>query len=174
MSSYIFLPINVGMSDEQAKKILSFPIVGISYQQAMDFCKWRTDIEKRRGSPFKIRLLSIKEFKKYNQLKDSISVDSCSNFNYKGMKICKNGYFQLPDLKNGIMQIASFRSNAFGLYEMSGNVSEIVYEKDSACGGNFDEKAIQALKCKTFIVPNSSTGFRTIAYKIGDFRFEVR
>jgi formylglycine-generating enzyme required for sulfatase activity len=61
-------------------------------------------------------------------------------------------------------EINQFKPNDFGLYNMSGNVAEMVIEKGLAKGGGFRDPGydIRIVSKKTYSVPSDDIGFRVV------------
>jgi len=148
--------------------LLRFPITGISYEQAVAFCKWRTRVQG--GNRFIFRLPTPEEWKEFALLglteserrqgfKDSL-YRVCANFNYKSVACCDenqgklNGYGLYPPVKTGA-------------YDIFGNVSEMTSEKGIAKGGNFTLYANQSHvdSIQFYTKPAIWLGFRCIAEK---------
>ncbi|WP_165020568.1 SUMF1/EgtB/PvdO family nonheme iron enzyme [Dysgonomonas sp. ZJ279] len=106
-----------------------FPVAGVSWEQADAFCKWRTDIfnaanPKTAGfETYRLPTEAEWEFAARNgrsELKypwfsdDTHTRDGLAYSNNRGSN----------DLKDLMTPVASFLPNRFGLYDMSGNVSE--------------------------------------------------
>lgn len=130
-----------------------FPVVGISYEQAIAFCKWRTQTVKE--------FYAIKNKKEY-QIEYSLpskaewellSMSSSSVFNNNGRDEkgratlnCardihdsllidnrpKNGRY--PDVTTSVY---SYWPNRFGLFNSLGNVAEMILEKGFSKGGGW-------------------------------------
>jgi hypothetical protein len=71
---------------------LAFPITGLSYEQVIDFCKWRTDVNGHNRITYRlptekewsdIALKGLSELEKKNGCQDSINSKGCFLFNYK-------------------------------------------------------------------------------------------
>lgn len=149
----------------------AFPVVGISYEQALDFCKWRTNNNKSKIN-YKFRLPTKKEWlelanidlnkKSKNKLKRKQTACQreaenrilCGNF------ICDSAYNV-----TALAPIESYYPNAIGAFNVIGNVAELVSEKGIAMGGHFnsdfDEFAIE--KEYTYTSQKAWLGFRCVA-----------
>jgi formylglycine-generating enzyme required for sulfatase activity len=156
-----------------------YPVVGISYEQAIEYCKWRTEMVRtflaKKGkntlTEFEYRLPSKKEWEtlSYNgwvELSDN-------GFNKKGMR--KFNSLWEPDtatkkLTNDLdnaditSPVYSYWKNIFGLYNMIGNVSEMVLEKGVSKGGSWRHKLDE---CRvgndiTYSKPENWLGFRCV------------
>lgn len=157
------------------------PIVGITYQQALDFCKWRTSRDsilsiKGGGKPrFKYRLPSPEEIDKLNLDVDSIAhrndpKKAGAAFNYKGAKYRlnpkKKEKFEVLFRGIGMAPIhVSFFSEKNGMYNIQGNVAEMTSVEGISMGGSFNHSAKD---CRPGIIQKYSSaaswlGFRCVA-----------
>jgi formylglycine-generating enzyme required for sulfatase activity len=66
---------------------------------------------------------------------------------------------------NYTLTVCSYFPNKFGLYNMSGNVAEMVADEDVAMGGSWNDPGfdIQVTSEKPFKLPNPTVGFRVIS-----------
>jgi hypothetical protein len=168
--------------------ILMLPITGITYEQALDFCRWRTEVQGRYkyrdkyGSKFEFRLPTPDELKiiamhnlnkaeKLNGTKDS--VDYCNqypSFSYKSDVADNMGKL------NVIGQFDNVKwSNVFGkstkLMDVYGNVSEMTSVKGLAKGGNYRLFANQCHpdSVQYYQKPEKWLGFRCVISKISEY-----
>ena len=143
----------------------NYPVVNISYEGAQLFCKWLTDkynnYPKRKFKKVLIRLPNKEEWQKAARggLENTPYpwggpyVEGKCNFH----KVCqasihydkeKNEYVlpkpqeggiasNLGNVRFGTLPVDSYKPNGFGLFNMSGNVAEMVQEKGIACGGGW-------------------------------------
>lgn len=171
----------------------NFPIVGISYEAANEYCKWLT--EKYNQSKNKVykevqfKLLSKEEWifaankgntsKVYTWgsgfLKNNRNQDLC-NFKHTifSFDSAARKYIELPDTTKGnndvtvtTAPVESYYPNSFGIFNMCGNVAEMIDEKGIAKGGGFDDTGynVRIASEKTYTKPRADLGFR-IAMKI--------
>jgi hypothetical protein len=147
---------------------VSLPITGITYEQAVAYCEWKTKVQG--GNKVTYRLPTDEEWKKFainglseiekaKGLRDSMNTKNCNLFNYKIVCNCNK------ELTQGITGIAMFEPNKNGAYDIFGNVSEMTSIKGHSKGGNF---TIFAKQChpdsvQYYIKPESWLGFRCIA-----------
>lgn len=160
----------------------SYPIVGISYEQAKEFCEWRTErvnelLQKTPGSAFKrveYRLPTEAEWELaaagkldtakfpygYEHTKERIKGgDTVRMFNCVYLD-----FDSLSDRQNIVMPVNSGRPNQYGIYNMIGNVGEMVSEKGLAKGGFYD-LPLEFCKIKeqsSYKFPNRYLGFRCV------------
>ena len=143
----------------------NYPVVNISYEGADLFCKWLTDkynnYPKRKFKKVLIRLPNKEEWQKA-----AIGTMTYVPYPWGGPKITghcnfhkvmqasirfdkeKNEYvFPKPnpggiagvigDSWGDTAPVNSYEPNSIGLYNMSGNVEEMIQEKGVACGGGW-------------------------------------
>ena len=175
----------------------NYPVVGISYRQALAFCSWRTaqvnfnyyikenkiaDWENHLKDTFPIRvyyrlptekewellaagekLVSVYPYgidsvyrkwkKKYTRTFNCIYPEDKP----AGSQVKQTGYYTAAG--------RSYWPNSFHLYNMIGNVAEMVQEEGIAKGGSFDHK-LEECKIKNnqpYSGPERWLGFRCVA-----------
>ncbi len=158
-----------------------FPVVGISYEQAMAYCKWRSAF---LTSYFKE---GLKRKKKYKEFKDKevtflfslpdenaweaaaaagLSLDT---FPYGQRALYERDsvlIFNVKEKRGKQEPHAIFDSppNEWGFYNMVGNVSEMIAEKGKCKGGSYLDK-LDHCKIKssfTYKKPEKWLGFRCV------------
>lgn len=167
----------------------NYPVVGISYQQAIEFCKWRSDrvnelnSEKQENKrPYKsvtYRLLTKQEWEMlaagdYNIAKHPYGQDSiykkwkgkyfrAFNYKYDG-KSSQDSLWQ-QERAFYTAPVNSFFPNSFHLYNIIGNVAEIISERGIAKGGSFDHtlEECKIVNDHRYIKPERWLGFRCVA-----------
>ncbi len=131
----------------------NFPVVGVSYEQAIAFCKWRTDRVKEYYALAYKKDWNIEYTLPTKEQWELISMNSSSAFNNKGRdqkgnatlncarekqdtllkdKRAKNGKY--PDVTT---PVNSYKPNQFGLFNSLGNVAEMLLEKGTCKGGGW-------------------------------------
>jgi formylglycine-generating enzyme required for sulfatase activity len=149
-----------------------YPITGLSYQQVIDFCKWRTKIighdtiEYRLPSPeewIKISLIGLSEKERAERMLDSLCKTDCATFNYRLNKLNPD-YDEWGKDGQSIKNVGMFMPNTFGAYDLFGNVSEMTLIKSVAKGGNY---SLNASEChidstQIYVNPEEWLGFRCI------------
>lgn len=148
-------------------KIHDYPVVNISKQAAELYCEWLSEVWNSQQDKYEVefRLPTEKEWE-YAALggKEPKNRD----YPWDG-KYCKNskGEFLAQHkafgLKFGPAKTHSFLPNEFGLYNMSGNVSEMIQDKDITKGGawNNTEKELKIISASK-IEKSPYVGFRPI------------
>ena len=163
-----------------------YPVVGISYEQAVDYCKWRTErthvfMEIKEGKrkaddlnkpyagklKFEYRLPTKKEW-------EALAMPGLNNVNKEKAEKIKSPMYNsivawnyantLKDNADVTAPTASYWPNKLGIYNAIGNVSEMVAEKNIAKGGNWRTlpENLNIWKDEEFSKPNAWTGFRCI------------
>lgn len=157
----------------------NYPVVNISYEAAKLFCDWLT--EKYNADPKKkfkkvlFRLPTEKEWVMAAQGGDSTAIYPWQGKdlrNNKGQIMC-NFTRELNDTIGGkgnrfdnvdvTAPVFSYWENKFGLYNMSGNVAEMLKEKGIVKGGSWRDKSEYLkidMKYKYDGTPQAFVGFR--------------
>lgn len=159
-----------------------YPVVGITYEQAVAFCEWRSRMvnwlynQDPRQNPYPnkkyhYRLPTIEEWESaankfnninaipygYNSVKGDISL-ICDTVLGRGLKINRIDNYT-TNSKNRIEN-----KHLYDLYNMIGNVSEITATKGIAKGGNFllPLDSCTAKSYQTYTKPEVWLGFRCV------------
>ncbi len=154
-----------------------YPIVGVSYEQAIAYCKWRTERVKTvlttkrnfKNQNFEYRLPTKAEWEKLALT--SINIFSNNGKSEKGLHQLNCVYTDTTFLKGTPYKSSdvtapaySYQKNSFGLFNMLGNVAEMVYEKGISKGGgwgnNLEECRIG--KDAQYTKPTAWLGFRCV------------
>ncbi|MCC6181391.1 MAG: SUMF1/EgtB/PvdO family nonheme iron enzyme [Bacteroidia bacterium] len=152
-----------------------YPVVGISYEQTKAYCEWRTNrvklylnIAKRFRTPnFEYRLPTNNEWEQLAELSivvfNNSGKDKKGNylFNFLNTDTIETNDYNKVDI---IAPIKSYQKDVLGLYNMFGNVSEMVLEKGISKGGAWNFKLDDCLAGKNqyYTEPTSWLGFRCI------------
>lgn len=155
----------------------NYPAVGMSYEGATAFCDWLTDWYNKQPK------------KKYNKLvfslpsnqewEEAAAIDSDSLYPWKGQFLRNHKGLYMANFKNdttnyiedGAMfqaETHSYYPNAKGLYNLSGNVAEMVNEKGKHKGGSWEHDGAQikihaADPYQGISKPHPCIGFRVVA-----------
>lgn len=164
----------------QMNHFKSFPVSGLSYEQALDFCKWRTErvryfmnFSKRyvdcdfyyrlpsksewefaaNGSPEVFNRLSPPIVIKANPSTTVINVSWPANLKY-----VEGGSWDHP------IAVRSYMANLLGIFDMTGNVAEMLNEKGLCKGGSFYHHPEEARNGKTLTYQKAAAwlGFRCV------------
>jgi len=122
---------------------LNYPVVGVSYDQANNYCTWRSKLvnEKfKNDKKVNYRLPTKNEFEKAIKL-EQLNISKYYNENLN--------LFKSPEKTKGNF-----------LLFLSNNVSEMTIVKGEAFGGNFNDKSNSL---KFYKSPEKWLGFRCIA-----------
>ena len=160
---------------------LKYPVVNISYAAAELYCKWLTEeynkTPSRKFQKVVFRLPSEMEWVmaakggnpkalypwEGTSLKDKKGNNRSNFFRESKLEMGEPGH--LTDDADVTAPALSYAPNGFGLYNMSGNVAEMVAEKGKTKGGSwFDDVEYIAIDSpqnpKTFYAPSPTVGFR--------------
>ena len=156
----------------------NYPVVGISYEQAVAFCKWRSDrvkefwyIGKRKELNIEYRLPSTEEWELISN--NGTGVFYNNGKNEKG-RILFNHVHPPDDTlgTEGFMSgnadvtapVYSYWKNFFGIFCMFGNVAEMVAEKGISKGGSWRHRLeeCRAGKIIAYTKPTAWLGFRCV------------
>ncbi|HTL81990.1 MAG TPA: SUMF1/EgtB/PvdO family nonheme iron enzyme [Bacteroidia bacterium] len=164
------------------EKYVELPVVGISYWQAQQYCAWRaTEMMKEKnvidgGWKVKGRLLTLDEWTKFqyeigprydsnktDQI-DTINKTGCYLLNIKTDKPCESLLEGWKIYGGGTVAVFSFNPDNLGLYQMFGNVSEMLQEEGKAVGGSYLNYGNE---CRTaniisYSAPQPWLGFRCV------------
>jgi formylglycine-generating enzyme required for sulfatase activity len=123
----------------------NYPVVGISYEQALAFCKWRTERVKEFYSIRYKKELQI-EYRLPGKAEwELISLSALGNGKNKKGEMMLNCVSE-PDPSDTLTYagmadvttpVYSYRKNSFGLFNAFGNVAEMVAEKGICKGGSW-------------------------------------
>ena len=162
------------------------PVVGISYQQALDYCKWRSDrvnelfYMKEHGIGYdvvrdvcydnipklvKYRLPSKSEWIAIAELgydqktlskieKKQLEKKDLYNFNAPVISNAPNNILTVP--------CESYLPNSIGIFDMFGNVAEMINVEGCAMGGSWRNKEISISKIYKYSESNDWVGFRCV------------
>jgi len=172
----------------------NYPVVGITYENTLDYCKWLTSIynqdEKRPFKKVVFQLLTKADWMFAASAGDSNRTfpwgsgyiqnnrkqDLC-NYRHANMEYDSSSkkYVEKVDEQNAIIKqgstftsnVNAYFPNTFGLYNMSGNVGEMIEERGIAKGGSYNDLPFQVMikSEKTYSKTSADLGFR-VAMKI--------
>ncbi len=148
-----------------------YPLVGVSYEQANDYCKWLENIynERLNGSAVvEVRLPTEAEWMK------AARGDMPRAIYPWGGPYTRNGkgaYLANFKVREGFPQsnvttseVYGFTPYGNGLYNMSGNVAEMITEKGISKGGSWNstEEFIEISSRENYDNPSATIGFRPV------------
>lgn len=142
----------------------NFPVVGVSYEQALAFCKWKTTQAKQNGLKHKYRLMTVAEWQELTakgytekQLqKFDKKWPGASLYNFKRANEDNTTY-----ITTAVDGFAAYDNGTHNLY---GNVAELVTEKGIAMGGSWYhlEKNVLSNPKQKYTQPEAWLGFRYV------------
>lgn len=159
----------------RAERHAQYPITGISHEQALAFCTWRTalynDVERRYGdSLFTVtfELPSAQEMDALLTSSDSTN-GTCATFNYNcspcqtQLKISDKLRFIRPG--RDLTPVDGYSPDPLGLMNLRGNAAEMTVSSGIAKGGSYREPASECTSGKTqpYTKPEPWLGFRCVA-----------
>jgi hypothetical protein len=166
------------------------PVVNLSHDAAKLYCSWLTDTyneldhRKKEFNKVAVRLPTEAEWETLALAGKATSAYAWGGpylRNAKGCFLANLDMSEVDDKKSSLescescneynldgaifpAHVGSYLPNDFGMYNMTGNVAEMVAEKGISKGGSWNTKGgIATINNKeTFILPNAETGFRVI------------
>lgn len=165
-------------------EMVNFPITGISYNQSVKYVEWLTSIYKNEvnndqdnGFDIVFRLPKASEWEsmaigglnekmKPNQCLDSTNIKGCMLLNFNATEKCSNYEDYLKNSYGvGSSFVFSFFPDYNGIYNVFGNVAEMVQENGLAKGGSYHHFAKEAKASNTikYNDPQPWLGLRVIA-----------
>ncbi len=156
-----------------------YPVVGINYEQAIAFSKWRTErvkefyyLKNKKELQIEYRLPSKEEWEMIsNNGKDVFANDGVNKkgqvmFNHRWMtdSISKKYYKENNKYPDVTAPTYSYWKNNFGLFCAFGNVAEMVSEKGISKGGSWRNtlEECRAGKDIPYTEPTAWLGFRCV------------
>lgn len=149
------------------RKLLDMPITGLTYEQVIEFCNWRS--VHFAGGKFTFRLPTVSEWKNFalTGLSDKETINGCRDSIVEKKCNCPLFNYFHDKSQTKINTIGSYPSQKSGGFEVFGNVSEMTVDKGDARGGNYllYAKQCQIDSIQHFNKPERWLGFRCIAVK---------
>ena len=144
----------------QKYHLLDLPIVGITYDQALDFIAYKQEVfnscvVSKEPYDYKCVLPSPDQFAAIQTVMDSTNSDGCNLFNYKnslcpdcpiGIKYAKHPVFHRIGVEPSYTW--SYFPDPLGLKNLKGNVAEMTSVKGVALGGSCQHYASEAFHGK--------------------------
>ncbi len=159
------------------KKYDEYPVVNISFEGATMFCDWLTEkylsFPDRKFGNVNFRLPTEQEWEEAAKGKDKGLKYACGNLLVNGDGAYMSNYHHkslgqdpsligLNDNFDITAPVKSYWPNSFGIYNMSGNVAEMILTKGVIKGGGFksDEESLQINSTGSYNHSESDIGFR--------------
>lgn len=164
--------LRTGKQRKRAWKYAQYPITGITHEQAMAYCVWRTQnyadwMLNRRDSSYSLiyDLPTPDEFDVLLSPVDSL-MNGCPTFNYNCLP-CHNEAKLPAFIRPGKEPVPSdsYHPDSLGLYQLHGNVAEMTSSPGVAMGGSYMEPARECAAGWTqpYNKPEPWLGFRCVA-----------
>ncbi len=172
-----------------------YPVVGVSYEQALAYCEWRSDrvneliyvknnkisydeVKKMKDIPevFHYRLPTEQEWEQIAAMPYSEKINKkLTSEKYSGLNrynlTTGTGEILDPagnDNADITAPVYSYWPNALGIYNIIGNVAEMTAEKGLAKGGSWTNRVdeVQVEKDFNYEKPDNWLGFRCVCEKV--------
>ena len=149
-----------------------YPVVGISYEQATAFCKWRTERVKSfltikkdfKNQNFEYRLPTKSEWEKLAETSSIFLGNNGKNEKGAYMVNCAHPDTIGTPYPDVTAPVKSYIKNHFELYNLLGNVAEMVNEKAICKGGGWRNRLEECIvgKDMEYSKPAAWLGFRCV------------
>jgi sulfatase modifying factor 1 len=122
-----------------------YPVVNISYEGALLFCGWLEERINKRIEGAEVRLPTYTEWVHAARGGKQDAIYPWDNIGMKGKKEHEFCNYNSPDDGTCLATnyAKSYYPNAYGLYNMSGNVAEMLHERGWTKGGSWDSPATE-------------------------------
>lgn len=157
-----------------------YPVVNVSYEAAVEYCKWLTEKTNKESSgnvTYEFRLPTRAEWIRAaegNIHNVAYSWGGPEAYNSKGELLCQcnrtTAHKGLFDMMTYTCPTVSYEANSIGLYNMNGNVAEMISEKGIAVGGSWASKDSEVKNESTmsYQAPSPLIGFRPLVVVTGN------
>ncbi|MBK8227030.1 MAG: SUMF1/EgtB/PvdO family nonheme iron enzyme [Flavobacteriales bacterium] len=159
----------------KAEGYAHYPIAGISYEQALDYCAWRGDryneMLRAQGDTMFTVIYELPKAREMDALLTEADSTNgiCPLFNYDcapcqaQLKMGRRRAFVHPGKE--LTPVTGYAPDALGLYNLRGNAAELTASRGVAKGGSFMEPAGQCAQgwSQPYDKPEPWLGFRCIA-----------
>lgn len=146
----------------------NYPVVGISYEQAVAYCEWRAarinEVIKLRNkkstTTYSCRLPTKAEWEKLAHM-ETYHFEPYQTAHHNLQKVTEDGVVHENDITS---PVKSFTPTLNGFYNLIGNVAELVAEKGIAKGASWQHTDIDAAieKDYPYTQPTHWIGFRCV------------
>lgn len=152
---------------------LLMPVTGITFEQAISFCKWKefyTNNDRNQDNQVRISLPSREIYNQLIENIDSICTKKCSGcekytMNYKVPPCTMTGYDKGTHTQGrGVLRTDAYWPTKKGIYCLQGNAAEMTSIKGIAMGGSFVHTARESYndRLQYYIQPEQWLGFRYV------------
>lgn len=169
------------LSKKKRKRLdymLGLPVTGITFEQAQDYCRWRTKIDSIQTEGWELhytfRLPTIAEFAQMNQQFDSTISKSWHfgilsgyeawpvGFNYRN---APSEYLSSFSRSNDLQDGWEYGPDKLGYYAVQGNAAEMTSREGAACGGSYFHFAAESYHFQIQVYEHAERwlGFRCVA-----------
>ncbi|NQX92865.1 MAG: SUMF1/EgtB/PvdO family nonheme iron enzyme [Flavobacteriales bacterium] len=142
------------------------PVVNVSQEGAMAFCKWLGEIWNSQQDKYLVEFRLPTHDEWFNAYQGG-------NFRYTypwggpeitNKKGCYLAHVQGSGDGEGPVKTATYTPNGFGIFNISGNVSEWIADTNSSCGGHWESKPEDATVESVYgsAGPSVHIGFRPV------------
>ncbi|MBT3300889.1 MAG: SUMF1/EgtB/PvdO family nonheme iron enzyme [Bacteroidetes bacterium] len=174
----------------------SFPVVNISYEAALLFCKWleeKLNTDEKQKFMVHVRLplkaewvMAARAGRQHSEyawsgpyLRNKEGKFQCNfkrlsneriHYNYESKSFeIKESY---EDVFTSIAETKSYWPNDYGLYNMCGNVAEMLWDKGEAIGGSWNSPGydVRVTSIMNYEGPSPYIGFRPVISIVEDFK----
>lgn len=164
--------------------LVNFPVTGITAEQAKLFCELKSKMYNEELNPYfdeykigirfrlpkideweKMALTGLSDAMKSNQTFDSMNIKQCPLFAFRYNYTCESIEKMKEARGEGVVYNNDFWPSNTGLFNVFGNVAEMIEEKNYCKGGSIAHFAVEAAinKTLTFTQPEPWLGFRQVA-----------
>lgn len=150
---------------------LHSPVTGITFDQAVRFCKWQEQLinnDRDDSKKIKIELPSTEIYQRVIENIDSLC-GHCSTpctgfrFNYKHSP-CQDKDITNSSQGQSLLRVDSYEPTSLGLFGIQGNAAEMTTSRGIAMGGSFRHYAKQSgnTEIQSYSSPEDWLGFRYV------------
>jgi hypothetical protein len=151
-----------------------YPIVGISFEQAIRFCEWKEaeiNSDRPEGRKVRVSLPSIQQYRTLIENIDSVAAPQkklpchVSTMNFKNsIWFCKPSKWYWRTQAHQLVRVDAFWPSKLRLYNLEGNAAEMTSTKGIAMGGSFRQYASECTSDheQSYSGPQDWVGFRYV------------
>ena len=150
---------------------LRIPVTGISFAQAVAYCKWKESIVNNESNiKITISLPTVEQYIQVIPNKDSINAEKCYMMNVMNCKCFKKKMTILKTEGKCLQMEDAYWPDNLGLYNIQGNAAEMTSTEGIAMGGSFRHYARQSFndQRQLYTAPEDWLGFRYVVTRKKD------